>query len=1252
MPRNFSSAWHTGFAFVVVAVLIFAWSPSVAAQTANTGALTGTVTDVSGAVIPNVTVTATSVDTGLARTAMTAADGTYNIGLLVPGNYRVKFEASGFKPVEIPSAKVTVTETAVLDRTLEVGTQTQTVTVEGEVETIQTTSSALGTVANTRTMTELPLNTRNFTNLLAMSAGANSSVQDASQIGKGGSFIAVNGGGFGQNTYLQDGVDVDDWFSFNTGAEGLSGGSFPIPNPDAIAEFKIQTSSYDAGYGRNPGANVNVVTKSGTNSFHGAAFEFFRNTSLNANNWFFNFNGLPKPVLNSNQYGGVLGGPIKKDKLFFFASYQETDQKNGLSGFGSSSVTLPPVPVGNRGTCPAGWVNITECDTAAQAFVPALAAAVCPGNHPGDNKYTTNVGTSVQVSCNAPGTNGLFNMNPVAISILQLQLPGGGGYLIPSPGTLNPARANTFLPWTFSDPASFHDHNFMGNWDYVINSRHTLTGRYLYEADPIKAPFAVQNSTQVQSFLPGQPVETTHQDHAATLRLTSVLTNSVVNQAYVAYQRFNSVAPITTPFTNSQVGIADLNPGEDYMSFFTLTNLFQFGQQYQYGLNNPTNQYQAGDQVSWTRGKHTLRTGFGYERVQTRTYFPGHGVGNPTFPKFADFLIGRAGGCGSTPQEPTLANRAGCNGSASSNLNSVGTFTTLNSSFSGYFRVLDLNWFVQDDVKINSRLTLNLGVRWEYDGYVTEKHGLQSNIWPSLVAAAPVPGSTPQTGTLTGLVVPANYQGSAVPGLFVNTNNSVNQNGAPKDDFAPRIGFAWQPTRSSKWVLRGGAGFFYDVMPGVTLLNTLEVTTPALLAPVINGLTTASLANPWQLSQGTIAGPAGTAGFAPRWVDTSVPVPGVCPNPSVASPCSSNLSQNAIQQDMRVPLTYEWNLNTQYEFLPNWVLELGYVGSHGIHQAAVSRATLQGQAGTQPYNLASLAGDPNCVGCSIYGVTTNTVANVPLRVPELGVSAQNNEIATLGAYKFNSLQVTVRKQFSKGFQVQAAYTWSRAFIALPFGINTYPYLVEAYEPNNNYHPNRFVLNYVWNLPFGHPKGWMGVVADGWSVSGVTTIQDGVPLTIEDTGGSIFLGGQGVGSVSAFSSTAQICPGKSYSDLLTSGSLQDRVTSALLGTGPGYLNGKAQGVLCALPAIGNGTGFGNTGGGAVLGPPQSNWDMSIAKNFTVREGQNLQFRSEFFNTFNHPQFAIPNTLVSSTTYGQISNTSVNPRIIQLALKYTF
>src|SRR2546427_1218597 len=329
--------------FLRIALLITS-IPSLMAQTAGTGALSGRVMDSSGAVLPGVMVTITSLDTGQTRDAITGEDGTYRTTLLPPGNYSVKFELMGFSTTEVPSVKVNVTETAVLYRALKVGAQAEAIQVEAAAETIQTASSALGTIATATTITELPLSTRNYTNLLANSSGANASVQDASLIGKGTTLIAVNGAGNGQNTFLQDGIVINNWFSFNTGVEGVSVGGFAIPNPDAISEFKIQTSSYDAGYGRNPGANVNVVTKSGTNSFHGSAFEFFRSSALNANTWFRNYQGLPKPLLNSHQYGGAFGGPIKKDKLFFFVSYQETGQKNGLTIGIGAAVTRRPLP--------------------------------------------------------------------------------------------------------------------------------------------------------------------------------------------------------------------------------------------------------------------------------------------------------------------------------------------------------------------------------------------------------------------------------------------------------------------------------------------------------------------------------------------------------------------------------------------------------------------------------------------------------------------------------------------------------------------------------------------------------------------------------------------------------------------------------------------------------------------------------------------------------------------------------------------
>jgi len=1229
--------------------LAFLCVSTALAQTAGTGALAGTVTDSTGAVVRDVKITATSADTGQARTATTAADGTYTIGLLPPGNYRVRFEAPGFKILEIPAATVTVTETAVLDRALEVGNASQSVTVEEAVEVVQTTSSTLGTVADSHTVTELPLNTRNYTNLLTMTAGANSSVSNASTIGKGSPFIAVNGAGTSQNTYLQDGVVINNWYSFNTGVEGVAFGSFVIPIPDAIAEFKIQTSSYDAGYGRGPGASVNVITKTGTNQFHGDGFEFFRNTDMNANDWFRNFTGQPRGILNSNQYGGVIGGPIKKDKIFFFASYQETGQKNGLSGYGSTNVTLPPIPGGDRGSCPQGATVITQCDAAGQAFVQNLASAICPGNHPGVTGDATSIAGGLNVACPGSGTGDTFyNINPIAIAIMQLKLPNGQ-YAIPGSGLSPNAPGGGYGLQTFSDPAIFKDHNLMGNFDYQISQNNVLAVRYQYEKDPLYAPFPVLNANLAGSYLPGNPTNTAKWNHAAAVKLTTIVNPTVVNEAHIAYQ-FNGVNDTTnTPFTNTQVGIASLDPSLPVLTDFTIGSGqagFSFGAQYQFDLISHDIQVGWGDQVSWTKGKHTLRFGFDVENIRFAIYYPGHSIGAPTFTRFADFLIGRASCQAFTGTGTCSATNPGnTNGSAAaSDINNDGTFTSQDAVEAHWlFHALELSGFAQDDWKVTPRLTLNLGLRWEYDGYPTAPNGDFSGVFPSLFTGGAPPtcpvvvgGACSTTaGTLVGYGVPGNYSGTLPAGIVKYGNNGPALSGAPWTDFAPRVGFAWQPTGSPKWVIRGGAGFFYDLIAGIAFLSNMTLNGPNVGQPQINGLSTASLANPWVLSP-AVGGGNGQFGFQPMWV-----------NP--ATSISSNLTIDSEQPNITVPATYQWNLNTQWEFLPTWLLEVAYVGAHGIHQGAESQAAQQGQiANITGSNVAALAGDPNCASCSLYGVTTSTVTNVVLRVPELGISAQNPVLATEESYKFNGLEFTVRKQMSHGLQLQGSYTHSSSFITVPFGINEAPYIIHAYQPNNNYRPNRFIFNYVWNIPSGHATGVLQRIVGDWALSGVTTIQGGQFMTITDTGGSIFLGGSGA------ISTAQMCPGFTYAQVLSSGSMDARVTSGLTG-GTGYFTGGstlAGSALCPTPAIGNGKGFGNMGGGAVLGPAQFNFDASLSKMIRITERQGLQFRSEFFNIFNHPQFANPGLGANQATFGQITAASVSPRVIQLALKYSF
>ena len=381
-------------------------------------------------------------------------------------------------------------------------------------------------------------------------------------------------------------------------------------------------------------------------------------------------------------------------------------------------------------------------------------------------------------------------------------------------------------------------------------------------------------------------------------------------------------------------------------------------------------------------------------------------------------------------------------------------------------------------------------------------------------------------------------------------------------------------------------------------------------------------------------------------------------------------AQFSLDPGWTVPLTYEWNLNTQYEFLPSWVLEVGYVGSHGIHQVtagAVSGPTADGTAIANPWNMAQLVGvGAPCVSCGVTGVTTNTTANAILRVPNLGINANATQLQTNSNYKYNALQATVRKQFSRGLQLQAAYTYARAFEQAPQGTNVYPYLVQTYSPEYFVRPQRLVFNYVWNLPLGHQKGWVGKLTDGWSWSGVTTIQSGAPQDIVDSsGGRIFGVSAGLGGTIGH---AQLCPGMTYANIATSGSTTQRISNGLNGatsanpSGDGWINSAA---FCAPPSnigaingVGGGTGFGNSGVGNILGPGQDDWDMSLAKLIKIRESQTLEFRAEFYNTFNNPQFA--NVLDTDANdraangggLGTITVTSVNPRVIQFGLKFLF
>ena len=811
-----------------VCLLLLILIPSFSlAQSSGTGALSGTVTDPTGAVVPNASVTATSADTGQARTTTTAADGTYRFNLLPPGEYKVKFEASGFKNVEVPGVRVTVTETAVLDYHLEVGAQTQEVTVQANVEAVQTATSTLGTVVTSQTVTDLPLNTRNYTNLIALSSGANASVNNATALGKGYQNIAVNGASTAQNNFQMDGTSVVNYTGNGTVQELGTYGGLGIPDPDTIQEFKIQTSTYDASYGRNAGANVNVVTKAGSNDFHGTAFEFFRNTVLNANDFFVKYSelttGLPfktntSPQLDQNQYGGTLGGPVKKDKLFFFVSYQGTWQKNGFANSAglSSGVILPPIPAGNRGTCPSGATSISQCDAATQGFVQALGANVCvtnPSNKTLFNIANTAAGASVanplgaQVTCNGS------NINPVAVQILQLKLPSGvpnaGNYYIPSSG-LTPGGAGNnfgFETTALSYPAYYRERQGMGNWDYLINSKNTLSGRLYYGSDPNTSYLA--DGLTTGPFVQGNLVGSQYGNTDATLKLTSIISNNLVNEARISYQR-NYVNQFNqNNYNAASLGMAAINPSADpQLPLLEITGMMYFGTHNFSVSDENVNQYFVADQISWTHGKHSIRTGFEFEHELWFWNYPSFQIGGMTFNQWADFLLGMSGAQ---------------NGTADSNVFSIitGSDRFQNATLTHYYFSHGVSAFVQDDFKVNSRLTLNLGLRWEFSPLVSDQRGMASGVWTNLINTQPNPGSgcvyngfafglgAGGSGcSFAGFVAPSNYStsvsGPLPAGVFLNNRISSHQQSRALGQFCPplRVRLATalnQPTGIARW---------------------------------------------------------------------------------------------------------------------------------------------------------------------------------------------------------------------------------------------------------------------------------------------------------------------------------------------------------------------------------------------------------------------------------------------------------------------
>ena len=1173
--------------FLIFFVFVFTLYTSrcLWAQTAGTGALTVTVTDPSDATIAGSTLTVTN-SAGLSRSGTTAANGSYTFTLLPVGDYKVTISAPGFRTIEVPSLTVNVAETYVLNQKLEVGSASQQVTVTARAQTLETQSVTLGGVVGNELLTDLPLVTRNYTQILGLSPGVVTDVNNASSLGRGSKDVYVNGGSNASNNFQMDGVNVTNIFEDTPQDSAATFGSIPIPSPDALQEFKVQTGQYDAGNGQNSGANVNVVTKSGTDDFHGSLFEFFRNDALNANGFFQNETDQRRGKLEQNQFGGTVGGPVKKDKLFFFLSYQGTRQINGVAVQGFQSADLPE--------------QLTDVRTAA-----ALGAAFCPANNPPGSpgaRFAKTVFGGTQVACDGS------NINPVALSFLQAKLPNGA-YVIPSPQTiLNPGTPNAIGFSSFSVPATFKEDQALLNVDWQISARNSLALKYFYAYAPEVWSF---NCTGCLPYTGGNINHSGNQ--FPSLKLTSLLTNNLVNEFHVSYYWIRADATPTDPITPQQLGMTTATSSwNTFLPVININGLLNFGGFLVDGSKDPTHSYEGSDQLSWSHGRHTIRTGVDVRQPDFFYHFFGV-KGQLLFLSWADFLVGES---------------AAENGTPFSNIYNSFSYTTQ----PGGTTYLNVQWeqsaFVQDDFKVSKRLTLNLGLRWEHDGQPADpnRNAGVVNFDLGLLKAQPIP---PASGSYAGLTVANNYAGALPAGIVRRPKNCQDSTCAPDFDFAPRLGFAWQPLASNdRLVVRGGYGIFYNIVQGVPFAIGETAVAPTGEGIIYTGTSNAlaTLQVPFN--------PVPPLGFS-----------------SDERTLTSQISQSSVAYNLRTPYTMTYNADVQWEFKPSWVADIGYVGSnsHNLETAGTYNEPLLASP-TDPVNC----GDP-LTGC----ITTNTAGNAAERVPYVGFVPTGLTInGNIGAFEYNALQATLRTPSFHGLLFQASYTWARDFTNVA-GVDLSAGgagSVRSNDPNNlrqqwglaDYtRPQRFVVSYTYDLP-AHGNGrFVGKALSGWSVAGVTVIQDGLPMTLTDSTGGAVYGFAGA-------SRAQLCPGFTVGGIENPGSVKSRLNSffdldSVADTSAG---------ACAMPVLDGVPGatlYGDTRRAILLGPGQFNWDFSIVKKTIVgglRENANLEFRTEFFNAFNHSQFTNPGTSLPGATFGVISSTSVAPRIMQFALRYSF
>jgi outer membrane receptor protein involved in Fe transport len=1263
-----------------LAVLFCLVYPTFLLAQSTGGRILGRVADPSGAVLANVKVTATNEATGVSQETQTSGTGDYGFPQVAVGVYRLEFDLAGFKKNVQRGVNLDLNQVITLNMIMQIGETKETVEVTSEAPLVDTTSTQLGAVMDQRQVAGLPLNARDTYQLLQLQPGVQ---------GVGGSdlfygsnqsgAVSVNGGRGRSNNFNVNGGDGNDLFVNSPAIQ---------PTPDSIAEFRVLSNTFDAEYGRNSGAVINVVTKSGTNNWHGSVYEFLRNQALNARGYL----DPSRPDDKQNQFGGTFGGPIIKDRTFFFASYEG---RRVVHGIASDQVTVPSAADLTSPLLASGSITT---DTFA-----AILNARCNANIPlpsttatGSVDYGTAFPNGVPTNC----------FDPVALDLANKYVPLPTGV---------DAAGNSFFQSVPNDHS--HANQFTVKLDHRINDKQNLSIYYYFNDAFDSQPFT-RFQAATPNLLPGFGNDNSTRSQQWNISHTWTLGTNSVNEFRTTYfretqptflhpQRTNlvqdscssSLSAICFTGTTDTPGVIPSNPRigitpnlpngaqHEGVPFITIQGGFTIGNDYEGELPQKGNTYQFSDNFTRVMGNHTAKVGvdFRIQRFFQTLYFDPNG----------DFTYS---GGGPNDTGSTLGNY----------LLGLPDSYLQGSTQSEDIRSRSLYLFAQDSWKVRPNITLNYGLRWEYNQpmydaglrYQTFRPGQATTVFPCQLSQ----GSLDTLGySNSNCSDPTSDSAAVFPlGLVIPGDKGVPKGltSSYYKAFAPRIGIAWDPKKDGKMTIRGGFGIFYNPVEQL-VLEQFQGEPPFGGSSLISeGLFTTPF-----VSQG---GGPGNLTIAPNpFNGILTPKPGTPVDWSAFRPI---LLFGELQPNLRAQYTAQYNLGIQREIAKDLVLSVGYVGSQG-HRLLVTRDLNYGNPQTclDLLAMSNTYGDQNLscgtyfadspffipttesgtptvapagglhlpygvngpsvipAGTRIDSVAPNGITLVGLRryssprcdplsgngCPSDGVPVFSSIFSqdTAAASNYNSLQASLEKRLSHGLQFEVAYTFSKSIDnASSFENIIRPTCDRCNRSLSLFDArHRVVVSYLWELPVPQYQGFKGKLLNGWAVSGITSVQAGFPISIKSNADAELM-----------NSFDFELPGKP--NLIAPFHAQD----------PRSHNGYAFDVSSfqlpdsSDPTVNPVTLMGSSPRTLCCGPGISNFDFSVQKLLPVGEGKHFEFRAEFFNIFNHAQFLNPDGNISDANFladgltpdptnpgdfGRVKHTR-DPRNIQFAVKFAF